>query len=245
MVDVAGEDDDRGRRLAALAGGDLAQEVAQLREGLAEGGPVVEVDFAPQLLARPGGRLAPGAVAELLVPGLEPVEGGGEEPGDGGADQQVVEVARSRARRSSPTPRRRRSPAGPPPAPAPARESMKIARVRPKSRQKLQRVPAPSRLDPVRPGEELLLGRSGCRAPAGRGRPRRARAARGCRGAGRSSSWRCSRRRAGATRTSACISSSQPREMFQSSLMSWSSQSIETETQEKSQRISGSSQLSS
>ena len=32
--------------------------------------------------------------------------------------------------------------------------------------------------------------------------------------------------------------------MFQSSLMSWSSQSIETETVENSQRISGSCQLS-
>ena len=33
--------------------------------------------------------------------------------------------------------------------------------------------------------------------------------------------------------------------MFQSSLMSWSSQAIETETVEKSQRIIGSLQLSS
>src|SRR6476620_8437522 len=40
------------------------------------------------------------------------------------------------------------------------------------------------------------------------------------------------------------ISSSQEREMFQSSLMSWSSQSIETETLAKSQRINGSRQLS-
>src|SRR5207253_3160882 len=58
------------------------------------GGPVVEVDFAPQLLARPGGQPAPGiALDQLLVPGLETVEGRGEEPGDRGADQQVVEVA--------------------------------------------------------------------------------------------------------------------------------------------------------
>src|ERR1700750_714671 len=93
MVDVAGEDDDRGRRFAALAARYLVQEVAQVREGLAEGGPVVEVDFAPQLRRGPGGRLPPGAVAEPLVPGLEPVEGGGEDPGHRGGDQQVVEVA--------------------------------------------------------------------------------------------------------------------------------------------------------
>ena len=40
------------------------------------------------------------------------------------------------------------------------------------------------------------------------------------------------------------LSSTHEREMFQSSLMSWSSQTIDSETVEKSQRISGSSQAS-
>lgn len=46
MVDIAGEDDDRGWRCTPFAGGDLGQQVAQAFEGIAEGGPVIEVDCA-------------------------------------------------------------------------------------------------------------------------------------------------------------------------------------------------------
>ena len=54
---------------------------------------MVEVDRPPQPLRRPRRPLAVGAVADHLVPGLEPVEAGGEEPRHRGRDQQVVEVA--------------------------------------------------------------------------------------------------------------------------------------------------------
>src|SRR5215207_4072313 len=48
VVDVAGQDDDRGRRAAALAGADRADDLGQPRERLAEGRPVLEVYRSPQ-----------------------------------------------------------------------------------------------------------------------------------------------------------------------------------------------------
>src|SRR6202012_1687181 len=81
------------RFAAAPPVGDFAEQVAQRPEGVAEGAPVVEVDGAAELLGEAGDALALGTVAGALVPGLEAVEPGGEEPGDGGGDQQVVEVA--------------------------------------------------------------------------------------------------------------------------------------------------------
>ena len=113
MVDVAGEQHDRGRRLAALAGADLFEQLAQALEGELEGGPVVEVDGPPQLLAAARDRAAPGAVAEALVPGLEVVEAGGEQVGDRGRRAAGGRSRRWRGRRSSPRPRRRTSSAAP------------------------------------------------------------------------------------------------------------------------------------
>ena len=145
-----------------------------------------------------------------------------------------------RARRSSPTPRRRPSAGARPRSIRPARESTKIARVPPKSRQKLQRAAGAGLRDPFGPLAHRRRRRRRRRGPSRRPRLRRAPAARGCPGAGRSSSWstqpvsrRCHQARSR-------ISSTQEREMFQSSDMSWSSQSIETETVENSQRTSGS-----
>ncbi len=198
-------------------------------------GPVVEVDFAAQLLARPGHRLAPGAVAELLVPGLEPVEGGGEEPGDRGAisrwSKSPLACSTIHSHSSSSTIARRSSSST-----RAARASMKIARVRPKSRQKLQRVPSPIEWIRWAQGKssssrllvaadrlvELVLGQLARREVANvLVDPVAGDAA----------------DHAPVPPGLCCISSSQSREMFQSSLMSWSSQSIETETR---RRASGS-----
>src|SRR3954447_20264432 len=158
MVDVAGEDDHRGRGLAAPPRGHFLQEVAQVRERLAEGGPVVEVDLAPQLLTGPGDGPAPGTVAEPLVPGLEPVEGGGEEPGDGGRDEQVVEVAA----RAVDDPLPLFVVADRPPVPLEDRPGPGVDEDRPGAAEVAAEAPAgarPGRMDPVRPFEQDLLGR--------------------------------------------------------------------------------------
>ena len=171
-----------------------------------------------------------GAVADPLVPGLEPVEAGGEEPGHRRRDQQVVEVALGLVDDPAPTPRRRPS-AGRPRSST--RPGARVDEDRPRPAEVAAEAPAHARrrsIRSARPRRRAPRRRAGCRAPAGRSRLRRAPPARGCRCAGRSSSWRCSRSRAGAHQDRSRISSTQEWEMFQSSDMSWSSQSIEVET---------------
>src|SRR4051794_17820027 len=58
VVNVAAEPDDRRRRTAACAGGDLDQDLLQPLEREVERGPVLEVERAPELLA-PAGRPPP------------------------------------------------------------------------------------------------------------------------------------------------------------------------------------------
>ena len=43
MVDVAGEDQDGGRRGTSLSAGDALDQVYHSGEGVVEGGPVVEI----------------------------------------------------------------------------------------------------------------------------------------------------------------------------------------------------------
>src|SRR5205809_327168 len=76
VVDGAGEDDDRSRRLAPLAGADLFEQAAQLLEGLVEAGPVIEIDRPAKPLAAPCRQPAPSDVANPLAPGLQVMEAG-------------------------------------------------------------------------------------------------------------------------------------------------------------------------
>jgi len=71
VVDVAGEDED-GRRWGAALSGDYGPDRADhLAEGGVEGGPVVQVLGAAQVLGPLRGASSPGAGAEFFVLGLE------------------------------------------------------------------------------------------------------------------------------------------------------------------------------
>ena len=93
MVDVAREQHDGRRSLAALPGADLAQKLGDPVERAPECRPVVEVHRPPELLAQFGSRGAPRPGADLLVPRLRVVHPVREQIGVRGRDQQVVEVA--------------------------------------------------------------------------------------------------------------------------------------------------------
>src|SRR5215207_9216083 len=95
MVDVAGEEDHRGRGmfLRALARADSPQELREPGEGLVEGGPVLEVEDLADELAEPRRMAAPGALADGLVPRFEVVQTRGQEDREGGSEEEVVVVS--------------------------------------------------------------------------------------------------------------------------------------------------------
>jgi hypothetical protein len=95
-VDVARERDDGGRRAAALSRRHLRQQLGETREPAEERCPVVEVERLANPLAELRRGLAPRARADLLVPGLQVVEGGREQVRIGHREQEVVEVAADR-----------------------------------------------------------------------------------------------------------------------------------------------------
>src|SRR5918995_4590923 len=95
VVDVAGEDDDGGRRLPvrAFARADGPQQRRELLEGVVEGSPVLQVHELADELAELRGRAAPGAPADGFIPRFEVVQAGGQEHREGGAEEEVVEVS--------------------------------------------------------------------------------------------------------------------------------------------------------
>src|SRR4029453_9512675 len=72
---------------------DLLQQRGESRERALEGTPVIAVESTPDFLADPGRRLAPDAVPDRFVTGLQIMQPGRQEIGIRGPDQQVVEVA--------------------------------------------------------------------------------------------------------------------------------------------------------
>jgi hypothetical protein len=78
VVNVAGENDDGGRGIAvrAFARCHGPQQPGEVVEGVAEGGPVLEVHELANRLAEPRRRRAPGSSADGLACGLEVVEAG-------------------------------------------------------------------------------------------------------------------------------------------------------------------------
>ena len=92
-MDVARQRDDRRGRLTPLAGADRAHDPHHPLQRLPERRPVLEIEPLAQLLAEHGGRRAPGALADRLVPGLEVVHPGREQQRQRRADQEVVAVA--------------------------------------------------------------------------------------------------------------------------------------------------------
>ena len=75
---------------ASGAFGELGEQLDHRPERALERRPVLEVERAPQLLAGPRGQASPGARADRLVPGLELVDPGRHEHGQGARDDQVV-----------------------------------------------------------------------------------------------------------------------------------------------------------
>ena len=190
VVDVAGEDDDRGRRLAALAASRprRAARAGRAKE-LAEGGPVVEVDGAPQLLGRPRAASPPQAPSQTRSfqasrwwkPGesrqgtVVAISRWSKSPLGVLDDPVPLLVVDDRARALARAPGRRGS----------RRRSPGCRRGRGRSSSGSRRRSRRSRSAHSRSTVGRVLR---CRAPARRARLRRAPAARGCRGAGRSSS---------------------------------------------------------
>src|SRR5687768_13815618 len=66
VMDVAAEQADRCRRIAAPPGGDLLEQAGEALEGVLEGCPVLEIEVAAHAFAPARGPLAPGAVADRL-----------------------------------------------------------------------------------------------------------------------------------------------------------------------------------
>ena len=93
VVDVTGQERDGARRLAPLALGDLHDHLQDPGEALLERGPVFEVEAASHPLADIGQARPPGPRGHRLVDRLEVVDALGEEEGQRGADEEVVDVA--------------------------------------------------------------------------------------------------------------------------------------------------------
>ena len=93
-MDVARQHADRRRRLDPVpTRADAAQEARQAVERRPERRPVLEVDGSPQPLPEARHHPAVASRGDGLVPGLEVVQRPGQEPRDGGADDEVVVVA--------------------------------------------------------------------------------------------------------------------------------------------------------
>ena len=81
------------RRAAALAAADLEDHVGDGAEAGLEGRPVLEVDGLADLLAEAAQPRAPAAAGQRLGERLDVVQPGGQQEGQRGGDEQVVDVA--------------------------------------------------------------------------------------------------------------------------------------------------------
>src|SRR5436190_15999173 len=93
VVDVTAEHGDRSGRAALLPRRQPGQEPLELAERRAEGGPVLKVKLAAYPLADAGGALAPGALADGLVPRLQAVDAVREQQRQRTGEHHVVPVA--------------------------------------------------------------------------------------------------------------------------------------------------------
>ena len=102
----------------------VGEQVDHRIERAAEGGPVIEVEFATELLAQSRAEPRPGAIADALVPPLQVVDAAGDEHRQRRADQHVARRRPCTARPRTPTRRRRPSIARPAASTRPLRQSM-------------------------------------------------------------------------------------------------------------------------
>ena len=122
VVHVARQRDDRRRRRAVRARRRRAHELHDAVERGAERRPVLEVERLPDLLAQQRRRLAPGAVADRLVPGLQVVQARARAGTAATCRAAGGRTRRRRAPRASPT-RPGRASSGPPAGRAPGRRA--------------------------------------------------------------------------------------------------------------------------